>query len=109
MCVTGSGSHQINVSGFSIPSPASAFVNVNEPFIQHGVLHVIRVSPGQMFKAMLNSNAILLPSRTDPYMINDPTFRLGGTTVEDSFVNVTDKYVIVASEARAYVRYPIRV
>lgn len=49
----GSGQHQINVAGFSVPSPATALVNVNEVYIEHGIIHIIRVSPNQKFKAML--------------------------------------------------------
>lgn len=61
---------------------------------EHGNIHFIRVSPNQKFKAMLQGQAIILDSRPDPYVFNDPTFRMGGDTVPKSFVNVTDKWVI---------------
>jgi hypothetical protein len=89
----GSGQHHINVAGFSIPNPASAFVNVNEVYIEHGVIHIIRVAPHQMFKAMIQGQAVVFESRPEPYVFNDPTFRMAGSNVSDSFVNVTDKYI----------------
>ena len=32
-------------------------------------------------------------SRKDPYVFNDPTFRMAGATATASFVSVNDKYI----------------
>lgn len=96
-------------------------VSVNDVYIEHGVIHIVRVSPYQKFKALQHGarpcrpvrcdacdgtngvwvavavccagHPIILNARTEPYVFNDATFRKAGATVEDSFVSVTDKYV----------------
>ena len=52
------------MSGFSIPAPASAMVSVNETYIEHGSIHIIRVSPNQKFRASLHGQPLLLTART---------------------------------------------
>ncbi len=58
----GAGQHHINVAGFSIVGNAdAAMVNVNDPYIRHGIIHIVRVSPNQKFKAMLHGQVCRLP------------------------------------------------
>jgi len=89
----GAGQHMINVSGFSIPDAATAMVSINDVYIEHGVIHIVRVSPYQKFKALLHGHPIILNARTEPYVFCDATFKRGGATIDDSFVSVTDKYI----------------
>ncbi len=84
---------QINVSGFSIPDGARSMVSINEPYLEHGIIHIVRVSPSQKFKALLHGHPIILESRRDPYVFNDPTFRKAEATDAASFVNVNDRYI----------------
>ena len=86
---------QINVSGFSISEDdrSGAMVSVNDVYIEHGIIHIVRVGPHQKFKALLQGQPIILESRKDPYVFNDPTFRMAEATAEASFVSVNDKYI----------------
>ena len=90
------------MSGFSIPNPSRAMVNVNEVYIEHGSIHIIRVSPNQKFRASLHGLPLLLTARTEPYVFNDPTFRPAEATADASFVTVTDKYItnVIVHEIR---------
>ncbi len=84
---------QINVSGFSIPDGDRSMVSINEVYIEHGIIHIVRVAPNQKFKALLHGQPIILESRKDPYVFNDPTFRMSEATAAASFANVNDKYI----------------
>ena len=68
-------------------------VSINDVYIEHGIIHIVRVAPNQKFKALLHGQPIILESRKDPYVFNDPTFRMAEATTAASFVSVNDKYI----------------
>ena len=37
-------------------------------YIEHGIIHIVRVSPNQKFKGLLHGQPIILESRKDPYV-----------------------------------------
>ena len=53
-----------------------AFVDQTETYIHHNTIHIIRVPAGKIVKAWVGSTPYLLESREDPYIINDPLFKV---------------------------------
>jgi regulator of protease activity HflC (stomatin/prohibitin superfamily) len=49
-------------------------VNQTDTYIQNGTLHSLRVPAGYIAEVLLNTKPYLLPSRREPYIINNPQF-----------------------------------
>jgi len=54
--------------------------------IQHGTINMIRVPVGTMARIWINNKPFLLEARTEPYVFNDPLFKLD-TTGNTNFIN----------------------
>lgn len=65
------------------------FVKFTERYINHGNCHIIRVPQGHMAKAWLGTNAFFLKSRDEPYVFQDPIFRLA----DPMLVKITEGYI----------------
>jgi hypothetical protein len=66
--------------------------NNNEPFfdatanmIQHGNIRIVRVPVGKIAKIWLNNKPYLLTARNEPYVFNDPLFKMDSVNNEYFF------------------------
>lgn len=87
----GEGPHVIRHPNFKIEK--EAVVDISQAYISHGNYKVLRVPRGQVAKIWLGSTPYILESRPEPYVFNDPTFRIM-TTVENNHT----QYFTSASE-----------
>jgi len=94
----GEGPHVILDSTFRFDSQ-TGFVNQLEPYIQHQTLHILRVPSGKLAKVWLGSLPKILESRSEPYIYNDPQFRLviredkANDKNSSFFYNATDRFI----------------
>jgi len=94
----GEGPHVILDSTFRFDSQ-TGFVNQLEPYIQHQTLHILRVPSGKLAKVWLGSLPKIIESRSEPYVYNDPQFRLviredkANDKNSSFFYNATDRFI----------------
>lgn len=74
--------------------------NIDEPYINHGPYHILRVPSGKIAKVWLGSTkSILLESSNTPYEFCDPTFSIVKNG-DDLFVDATTQYILHGSTKR---------
>lgn len=84
----GAGPHVIRHPNFRLEeNPA---VSLAEPYISHGNYKIIRVPRGMVAKIWIGSTPHILESSPEPYVFNDPTFRIETTSVNGRNVYFTD-------------------
>jgi len=71
----GEGPHVIVDSTFRFDDK-SGFVSQLEPYISHSTVHVLRVPSGKLAKVWIGSVPQIFESAAEPYIYNDPQFRL---------------------------------
>uniref|UniRef100_A0A6B2L102 Band 7 domain-containing protein n=1 Tax=Arcella intermedia TaxID=1963864 RepID=A0A6B2L102_9EUKA len=77
----------------------TAFVSQIEPYIFHSTMHILRVPAGKVAKAWLGTEPKILESRREPYIFNDPQFKLvvrddrGADKVASLFYNATERFI----------------
>lgn len=74
----GEGPHVIRHANFKLDK--APVVNINESIISHGNYHILRIPRDKVAKIWLGSTPYLLESRAEPYVINDPTFKIVSQT-----------------------------
>ena len=75
------GPHVIHDSTLAM----SDFVDKSTDYIQcGGVVHVLRVPPGQLAKVWIGTQAILLEHRPSEYIVDNPLFRLDSIVPQDA-------------------------
>jgi len=72
----GEGPHVILDATFRYSLEESGFVSQLEPYISHQTIHILRVPSGKLAKVWLGSVPRIFESSPDPYIFNDPQFRL---------------------------------
>jgi regulator of protease activity HflC (stomatin/prohibitin superfamily) len=82
----GEGIHVIHDPLFKTDS-MNFLIDEVQAFIQHGNLRIIRVPVGQFAKVTVNTQALLLPYRTEPYIFDTPQFDYAKT------VSQSERYV----------------
>ena len=73
----GEGPHVIHDPLFK-PASGGFLVDTSDQHINHGNLQILRVPVGQYARVTINTNALLLPYRVDPYVFDTPLFSFGG-------------------------------
>ena len=63
-------------------------VDLNSAYINHGTYHIIRVPLGHVAKININATAYFLLPNDDPYVFNNPTFK-----VITPYTKLTNKYI----------------
>ena len=71
----GQGPHVIHNSNFKF-DPKSGFIDQSAPYIQHGVLHILRVPQGSVATVWVDNEAKILEARKEPYVYNTAFFKL---------------------------------
>src|SRR3990167_1311421 len=92
----GEGTHFIKNPNFRLETPNNAaanLVSIAELYIRHGNYHVVRVPQGKLLKIWINNEAHLLEPQAQPYVFNDPTFRLDTADPNASLVNISELYI----------------
>lgn len=70
----GSGPHVIRHPNFKLEQ--NPLVSVADPFISHGNYTILRVPRGKVAKIWIGATPYILESRPEPYVIDDPTFKI---------------------------------
>lgn len=71
--------------------PAIDYADINENYIHHGQIHIIRVPVGKIAKIKINGTPHLLAAQKDPYVFDDATFQQFNP--ETDYCNVNDLYI----------------
>lgn len=73
--IFGEGAHVVIDPTFRF-DPANGLVKQSEPFIQHQTLNILWVQAGFLAKIWRGSTPFLLPSQAEPYVFDDPNFKV---------------------------------
>jgi regulator of protease activity HflC (stomatin/prohibitin superfamily) len=93
----GEGPHVILDPTFTFEK--DGFVSQIEPYIQHSTIHILRVPGGKVAKAWMGTEARILESQREPYVFNDPQFRLvidenkGKDNKSSFFSSASERYI----------------
>ncbi len=68
-------------------------VRVNENYINHGNIHIIRVPVGKLAKISIAGKPMILPPRDQVYVFNSPLFKFHPVNQQKKFVDVNDAYI----------------
>lgn len=88
------GPHVIRHPNFRLD--AQHTVNLSDQYISHGNFHILRVPRGKVAKIWLGSTPHLLEAREEPYIFNDPTFKIMFTQENQQrnyFYNASDRLI----------------
>jgi len=84
----------------SVLKKKTGFVSQLEPYIQHSTIHILRVPSGKLAKVWIGSVPRIFESNADPYIFNDPQFRLvtrddkaSGDKAGSYFYSATERYI----------------
>lgn len=72
-------------------NPATDYQNMNDNYIQHGQIHVLRVPANKLAKIMINGIPQLLEARPEPYVFCDPNFQ--AFKPSEHYCNVNDNSI----------------
>ena len=82
------GPHVIHDQNFKF-NPQNGLVDQADMLIQHGTLNILRVPSGKIAKVWIGSIPVLLEARREPYVFNNPAFRIEPRTNNDYFFDAT--------------------
>lgn len=91
----GAGPHVIRHPNFRLDAQ-TPLVNIGDAFIQHGNYKILRIPKGKIAKIWLGATPMLLESSEQPYVFNDPTFRIDARQVGNAieyFTDATEKLI----------------
>jgi len=74
-------------------------LDMNSLYIHHGTFHILRIPEGRMAKVWFGNRPRLLESKPEPYIFNDPRFRL---------TRKNEGYMYEFSDAEVIVHGPIK-
>lgn len=78
---------------FQVFKPEEHYCNVNDNWIQHGNILILRVPAGKVLKIWDNSEPVLLEHRKEPYEYQDPNVILAGQNYQGALANATDAVI----------------
>ncbi len=83
--------------------PERDYVDQLEPYIHHGTRHILRVPAGSVAKVWVGNEARLLEAQVEPYVFDDPLFRVEKTRQDNKdflFCNTSTKLIEHGSQKR---------
>jgi regulator of protease activity HflC (stomatin/prohibitin superfamily) len=90
----GEGPHFINDANL-VFNPMSDIFDLNECHISHGTYHILTVPSGKIARIVIDGAPQLLPSRSSPYVFNNPRFNLEvDSRTASCFEDATSKLII---------------
>lgn len=92
------GPHVIHHPNFRLDQ--APLVNLSEPYISHGNYKILRVPRGKVAKIWLGSTPYLLESSPEPYVFDDPTFRIEQDPNHGYFTDAASELIIHGSIKR---------
>lgn len=91
----GAGPHVIRHPNFRMED--HPLVSLSEAYISHGNFKILRVPRGKIAKIWLGSTPMILESSPEPYIFNDPTFKIVYNQLANNqieyFTNASDRYI----------------
>lgn len=87
----GEGTHVLHNPNLRF-DPSKDIVKFDQPYIQHGNLHILQLKSGEIAKVYLNHKPYLLFHRDEPYIFEDPTFKLVEKNKNELFHSENEDY-----------------
>lgn len=97
------GPHVIHDANFKF-FPQEGLVDQNDPYINHGSIHILRVPAGMIAKIWIGATPYLLESREEAYVFNTALFKLSRRDNNNLFFSATDELIIHGSIKRVMPR-----
>jgi len=93
--IYGQGCHVIIDANFKLAnqSLADSMVEQSQPYIHHGTIHILRIPTNKYAKISIGADAYILPGRQQPYVFNDPLFKLAPKSDNTIFHDQTEQYI----------------
>lgn len=87
---------------FAILQPQNGvyFYNQSEPYICNGTIHILRIPDGKIAKIWRGAEAFLLHARKEPYVFDDPMFRIEKNSQGQLFFDATARLIKHGSTKR---------
>lgn len=74
-------------------------IDLSSEYINHGTIHILRIPKGKMAKVWFGATPYLFESREEPYIFNDPLFRLEREG-NKNFVDASERLIVHGSIKR---------
>lgn len=109
--ILGPGPHVIRHPNFKLDANPEA--NISDNYITHGNYHIVRVPRGKLAKISIAGTPYLLEYSPEPYILNDPTFVLHRTRLDDNsyqyFLDASDRLITHGSIKRVLPRNEVAI
>ncbi|EKD70214.1 MAG: hypothetical protein ACD_46C00599G0003 [uncultured bacterium] len=97
--IFGPGPHVVHDVNFKF-APSIGLIDQNTPYVNHGTIHILRVPAGSIAKVWVGTVPYFLEARAEPYVFNDPLFRLERKNGNELFFSATEALIQHGSKKR---------
>lgn len=64
-----------------------------EQYIRHGIVHILRIPQGKFAKIWFGQEPLILPARTEPYVVMDAQFNLVTDKKDNFLFDISEQYI----------------